>query len=90
MEGVYEIMPNPGGLTRNLVQCLEDYNIPIHLSHGVTRVHGKDALTGVTVAELDKTGAPVPGTERDINCDLLVLAVGLIPENELSNQIGRN
>ena len=88
VEGVYEVMPNPGGLTRNIVQCLEDYNIPLHLSHSVTRVHGKDKLKGVTVAQLDEKREPIKETERYIECDLLVLAVGLIPENELSKGIG--
>ena len=88
VEGVYEVMKEPGGLTRNIVQCLEDYHIPLHLNHTVVRVHGKEALTGVTVAELDADRNPVPGTERTIDCDLLVLAVGLIPENELSVKAG--
>ncbi|MBQ4472713.1 MAG: FAD-dependent oxidoreductase [Lachnospiraceae bacterium] len=88
VEGVYEVMKEPGGLTRNIVQCLEDYNIPLHLNHTVVRVHGKEALTAVTVAELDAERKPIPETERTIPCDLLVLAVGLIPENELSVKAG--
>ena len=84
VEGVYEVMPNPGGLTRNLVQCLDDFGIPLHLSTTVTKVHGKKRIEGVTVAELDEKRQAIPGTERRIDCDLLVLAVGLIPENELS------
>ena len=88
VEGVYEVMPHPGGLARNVTQCLDDFGIPLHLSHGVTRVHGKHHLEGVTVAELDEARRPIPGTERDVECDLLVLAVGLIPENELSRTAG--
>ena len=88
VEGVYEVMPSPGGLTRNIVQCLEDYNIPLHLSTTVVKTHGRERLTGVTVAKVDKNRRPIPGTERYIDCDLLVLAVGLIPENELSRGAG--
>lgn len=86
--GVYEVMPSPGGLTRNIVQCLEDYNIPLHLSTTVVRTYGKQRLEGVTVAKVDENRTPIPGTEEYIPCDLLVLAVGLIPENELSRQAG--
>lgn len=88
VEGVYEVMPNPGGLRRNLEQCLNDYHIPLHLSTTVVRVHGKKSLEGVTVAKVDENRKPIPGTERYIPCDLLVLSVGLIPENELSKQAG--
>ena len=88
VEGVYEIMDHPGGLARNVVQCLEDYGIPLRLSHMVSRVHGKHRLEGVTVAARGADGKPVAGTERYVPCDLLVLAVGLIPENELSKQAG--
>ena len=88
VEGVYEVMPSPGGLTRNIVQCLEDYDIPLHLSTTVANVHGKDKLEKVTVAEVDENRKIIAGTERDIDCDLLVLAVGLIPENELSKGAG--
>lgn len=88
VEGVYEVMPNPGGLRRNLEQCLNDYHIPLHLSTTVVRVHGKKALEGVTVAKVDENRKPIPETERYIPCDLLVLSVGLIPENELSKQAG--
>jgi NADPH-dependent 2,4-dienoyl-CoA reductase/sulfur reductase-like enzyme len=87
VEGVYEIMPTPGGLRRNIVQCLDDYNIPLHLSCSVTQVHGKNRVEGVTVANFD-AGKAVPGTERYIPCDLLALSVGLIPENELSRMAG--
>lgn len=86
VRGVYEIMPSPGGLTRNLVQCLEDYGIPLHLSHTVTGIHGRRRLQAVTVSAVDENLIPVPGTETTIPCDTLILAVGLIPENELSRQ----
>ena len=85
--GVYEVMPAPGGLTRNIVQCLNDYDIPLHLNHTVVQVHGKKRVEGVTVACVDERRKPVPGTEKRIDCDLLVLSVGLIPENELSRAV---
>lgn len=88
VEGVYEVMPQPGGLTRNIVQCLEDYNIPLHLSHTITNIHGEKRLTGVTVAKVDANRRPLPETERFVSCDTLVLSVGLIPENELSYDAG--
>lgn len=88
VEGVYEVMPHLGGLRRNKVQCLDDYGIPLHLSTTVVRVHGKKRLTGVTVAKVDDNRKPIAGTERYISCDLLVLSVGLIPENELSRHAG--
>ena len=88
VKGVYEILPHPGGLTRNVVQCLEDFEIPLNLCHTVTEIHGKKRITGVTVAEIDRsTFNPKKGTEYFIPCDTLVLAVGLIPENELSKQV---
>jgi len=88
VEGVYEIMPKPGGLTRNIVQCLNDYNIPLHLSHTVVDIIGNERVEGVKVAEVDDSFHPIKGTERFIPCDTLILAVGLIPENELSRQAG--
>lgn len=88
VEGVYEVMSQPGGLTRNIVQCLEDYNIPLYLSHTVIDIHGEKRLTGVTVARVSGDCRPVPGTARFIPCDTLVLSVGLIPENELSREAG--
>lgn len=88
VKGVYEVMSSPGGLTRNIVQCLEDFEIPLYLFHTVTRIRGKHHLEGVTVMKLDGERKPIPGTEKEIDCDLLVLAVGLIPENELSVQAG--
>jgi hypothetical protein len=83
VEAVFEILPYASGLPRNIQQCLNDYDIPLHLGTSVTNVHGKDRLTGVTVAEMNHF-QPVPGTERFMPCDTLLLSVGLIPENELS------
>ncbi|MBR0380990.1 MAG: FAD-dependent oxidoreductase [Eubacterium sp.] len=88
VEGVYELMHHQNGLTRNIVQCLHDYDIPLHLGTTVTRIHGKKKISGVTVARVDENLKPIPGTEREIPCDLLVLSVGLIPENELSESVG--
>ncbi len=88
VKGVYEVMANPGGLTRNVVQCLDDYDIPLHLSTTVTNIHGKERVKAVTVVKLDENRKPIEGTEETIPCDLLVLAVGLIPENELSLKAG--
>ena len=87
VEGLYEITPQPGGLTRNVVQCLDDYRIPLHLSHTVTNIIGKKRVEGVTVAKVDKKMKAIKETERFVPCDCLILAVGLIPENELSKQI---
>ena len=84
VEGVYEIMDHPGGLQRNVFQCLHDYGIPLHLSTTVTSVAGKYNLEGVEVAQVDQDMNPIEETSRFIPCDLLVLSVGLIPENELS------
>lgn len=88
VEGVYEVKPEPSGLTRNLVQCLEDYGIPLHLSHTVTRVFGDERLTAVEIAEVDDTLHPIPGTEKRVECDTLILSVGLIPENEMAENLG--
>ena len=88
VEGVYEVMSWPGGLRRNIAQCLDDYGIPFHLKTTVTKIHGKDRLEGVTVAEVDDKMNPIKGTERFIECDTLLLAIGLIPENELSRMAG--
>lgn len=85
---VAELMPYSGGLKRNIVQCLDDYGIPLKLSHTVIAVKGKKRLEGVTLAQVDKTGKPVPGTEEYYPCDTLLLSCGLIPENELSKGIG--
>ena len=85
---VAELMPYSGGLKRNIVQCLDDYGIPLKLSHTVVDIKGKERLEGVTLAEVDKTGKPIPGTEEEYSCDTLLLSVGLIPENELSRGMG--
>lgn len=79
-----EIMPFSSGLNRNIVQCLQDFDIPLMLSHTVVDIRGRDRLTGVTVARVDENRNPVPGSEKDFDCDTLLLSVGLIPENELS------
>ena len=88
VEGVYEVKPEPSGLTRNIHQCLHDFDIPLHLSHTVTRVFGADRLTAVEVAEVDGNMKPIKGTERVVECDALILSVGLIPENELAESLG--
>lgn len=85
---VVELMPYSGGLKRNIVQCLDDYGIPLKLSHTVTEIDGKERLKGVTVAKVDENRRPIPGTEEYIPCDTLLLSVGLIPENELSQKAG--
>lgn len=85
---VAELMPYSGGLKRNIVQCLDDYGIPLKLSHTVVRIHGSKRLTGVTIAQVDEKSQPIPGTEEYIECDTLLLSCGLIPENELSGQCG--
>ena len=83
VEGVYEVKSEPSGLTRNIVQCLEDYGIPLHLSTTVSALHGTGRLEGVTVVQVDKQMRPIAGTERYIPCDTLILSVGLIPENDI-------
>lgn len=85
---VAELMPYSGGLKRNIVQCLDDYGIPLKLSHTVVEIRGKERLNGVTIAQVDSKGKPIPGTEEDYCCDTLLLSVGLIPENELSRGAG--
>ena len=85
---VAELMPYSGGLKRNIVQCLDDYGIPLKLSHTVVEIHGKERVTGITIAEVDSTRKPIPGTEEFYSCDTLLLSVGLIPENELTKGIG--
>ena len=81
---VAELMPYSGGLKRNIVQCLDDYGIPLKLSHTVIDIDGKERVKGVTLAQVDEKGKPIKGTEEYIPCDTLLLSVGLIPENELS------
>lgn len=90
VKAVAELMPYSGGLKRNIVQCLDDYNIPLKLSHTVIDIDGKERIKGVTLAQVDETLKPVPGTEEYISCDTLLLSVGLIPENELSTSMGVN
>ncbi len=85
---VCELMPYSGGLTRNIVQCLDDFGIPLKLSTTVIATHGKDRLEGVTIAKVDDKLQPIPGTEEYVPCDTLMLSVGLIPENELSKNSG--
>ena len=85
---VAELMPYSGGLKRNIVQCLNDYDIPLKLSHTVVDIKGKERVEGITLAEVDGKGKPVPGTEEEYTCDTLLLSCGLIPENELSRGMG--
>lgn len=85
---VAEILPFSGGLTRNIVQCLDDYDIPLYLSHTITQVKGRERLEGVTIAKVDGNRRPIPGTEITYDCDTLLLSVGLIPENEVSKSAG--
>lgn len=88
VKAVVEIMPYPGGLTRNIVQCLNDFSIPLMLSHAVIQIHGEGRLDKVTIAEVDENRNIIAGTEFDIECDTLLLSVGLIPENEIAEQVG--
>ena len=88
VEGVYELMPYANGLRRNVKNCLDDFGIPLHLSTTVTRVIGHDRVEAVEVSQVDERLAPIPGTERIVPCDTLLLSVGLIPENELSVSAG--
>ena len=83
-----ELMPYSSGLTRNVVQCLDDFGIPLLLGHTVTEIHGRERVEGVTVAQVDAQRKPVPGTEQRFDCDTLLLSVGLIPENELAKAAG--
>ena len=85
---VAELMPYSGGLKRNIVQCLDDYDIPLKLSHTVVDIKGKERLEGITLAQVDGHGKPIPGTEEEYSCDTLLLSVGLIPENEISRGMG--
>ena len=88
VKGVYEIMDYPGGLKRNIVQCLNDFDIPLHLSHTVTEIQGNERVEGVVVSRVDEKMQPIGGSEEFIACDTLLLSVGLIPENELSKGAG--
>ncbi len=85
---VAEVMPFSGGLMRNIVQCLDDFNIPLMLSHTVTEIKGRDRVEGVVISKVDENRKPIPGTEIFYDCDTLLLSVGLIPENELSREAG--
>ena len=88
VQAVLEICPFSNGLTRNIVQCLNDYDIPLYLSHTITGIKGKDRVEGITVSKVDDKMRPIPGTEFDIECDTVLLSVGLIPENEISRELG--
>ena len=88
VQAVLEICPFSNGLTRNIVQCLKDYDIPLYLSHTITKIKGKGRIDGITAAKVDDHMQVIPGTEFDIDCDTLLLSVGLIPENELSRGAG--
>ena len=88
VEAVCELMPYSGGLTRNIVQCLEDFGIPLYLSTTVAQIHGEKRLEGVTIAQVDERRQPIEKTKRYIPCDTLLLSVGLIPENELTRSAG--
>jgi len=86
--GVYEAKPTPSGLSRNIAQCLDDFSIPLYTNRTVSRVFGRERLTGVEIATTDEAMRPIPGTEERITCDGLILSVGLIPENELAESLG--
>ncbi len=88
VHAVIELMPFSGGLTRNIVQCLDDYDIPLHLSHTIIDIKGKNRVEEVVAAKVDANRRPIPGTEKVFKCDTLLLSVGLIPENELSKEAG--
>ncbi len=88
VEAVLEILPHSNGLTRNIVQCLNDFNIPLMLSHTITKIHGKDRVEGVSINKVDENFCPVTTTEQFIPCDTVLLSVGLIPENEISRVAG--
>ena len=88
VKAVCELMPYSGGLARNIEQCLNDFNIPLKLSHTVVEIHGRDRVTGVTIARVDESRKPIAGSEEYIPCDTLMLSCGLIPENELTKSAG--
>lgn len=88
VQAVFELMPYPSGLPRNIAQCLDDYDIPLSLSHTVTEIHGRDRLRSVTVSEVDENRRPLSDTEKEYPCDTLILSVGLIPENKLLEDAG--
>ena len=86
--GVYEVKDTPSGLSRNISQCLDDYKIPLHLSHTVTKVIGDKRVEAVEVCKVDEKMQPIKGSEEVIKCDSLILSVGLIPENEIAEKLG--
>lgn len=88
VHAVAEIMPYSSGLKRNIVQCLDDFNIPLYLNHTVTKIDGKDRVTGVEISQVDENKKPIKGTEKYFTCDTILFSVGLIPENELSKSAG--
>lgn len=88
VKAVFEVLPYPSGLQRNIEQCLNDYDIPLYLSHSVINIKGDERIEGVTVVQVDENMQPVKGTEKEFSCDTLILSVGLIPENELSLSAG--
>lgn len=88
VSGVYEAKPAPSGLSRNIAQCLEDYSIPLHLSHTITKVFGEDRVEGVEISKVDENMKPIAGTEKYVECDGVILSVGLIPENEIAEDLG--
>ncbi|MCI9136812.1 MAG: FAD-dependent oxidoreductase [Lachnospiraceae bacterium] len=88
VKGVLELMPYSTGLVRNKVQCLDDFGIPLYLSHTITKIHGKQRVEAVSIAEVDENKNPIPETEITVPCDTLLLSVGLVPENELSKKVG--
>ncbi|NOZ24367.1 MAG: FAD-dependent oxidoreductase [Planctomycetes bacterium] len=88
VKAVVEIMPHPGGITRNIVQCLQDFDIPLHLRHIISEIRGRQRVTGVTAVEVNEEGNAIPGTEKDFVCDTVLVSAGLIPENELSRMAG--
>ena len=88
VKAVFEIQPHANGLPRNIRQCLDDFGIPLFLSHTITGINGKNRLESVTVSQVDENQRPIPGTEKDYSCDTLIVSVGLIPENELSEMAG--
>lgn len=90
VKAVVELMPYSGGLNRNIVQCLDDFNIPLKLSHTVIEIRGKERVEGVVIAEVDKNRQAIPGTEEYIECDTLLLSVGLLPENDISRKANIN
>ncbi len=88
VKAVFELMPYSSGLKRNIAQCLDDFGIPLYLSHTIVEIEGKDRVTGVVVAEVDENRKPIPGSEKHFNCDTVLFSVGLIPENELAEGAG--